>query len=388
MNTIQKIVFSIVFILLIIYVLTFTPNIPIADQWSFVHIIKQPNLHNLWERVSEHRVFFPNIISVALAHLSRWNIKFETMASLLFFSALILLIFQSFAKKISDGNAKLFFFFALLTQYSPIHHENILFSFSAYLFCLFFVFLAISNSYYFGSNLRSLIIVLSSLVIASFSFITGLLGWIACLPGIFLAYKKKISNKIAYATVGALTFALYFSENILTNKNSSAAFSDIFNVIKYFFIYFGANFIPTYKVGHFLPILLLISGVWGFVFFVLGIILVIKTIRFKIEETFIPYSMILFSFLVAIITSIGRVNFGMEFALLSRYHIYQMFYFIGFIWLLVLYLLSIDRLNKYLKPAIILFMILILSNWTSGIALGIFKLKKFSPIEKELRLKG
>lgn len=388
MSSIQKTIFFIVFILLSIYVLTFTPNIPIADQWSFIHIIKQPNIQNLWARVSEHRVFFPNLITVFLAHISQWNLKYETFASLLLFSMLMLLIYNSFSKNISNKSARILFFFALLAQYSPIHHENILFSFSAYLLCLVFVFLAIINSYNTGSNLRSLLIMIISLVIASFSFLTGLLGWIACLPGIIFSPKKNIQNMLIFFSAGILTYMLYFSENVLTKNNTALPLTNTIKIIEYFFVYFGANFIPTYKVGHLLPILLLIAGIWGFIFFVIGAVLVFKTYKYGHKETIIPYSMMFYSILTAFITSIGRVNFGIKFALLSRYHMFQMFYFLGFIWLFLLYLIRTKKIDHYLKPAILIFTLVIISNWASGIALGIYKIKKFAPIEKELRLKG
>ena len=119
-----------------------------------------------------------------------------------------------------------------------------------------------------------------------------------------------------------------------------------------------------------------------------GAFLILKTFKLEREKIFFPYLLILFSLLNCAITSIGRTDFGFKFALLSRYHAFQMLYFIGVIWLLIIWMQVNGMLIKYLKWFATLFLALFIIGWIGGIGLGIKKIQKFRPIENEIRQKG
>lgn len=150
----------------------------------------------------------------------------------------------------------------------------------------------------------------------------------------------------------------------------------------------GANFIPTYRIAFLSPLFLLVTGFWGFVFTLSGIFLVVKTWKFGPQKTLIPYMMMLFSLFSAAATSFGRVEAGLQLALLSRYHIFQMFYFVGFFWLLIAYLIEINLFEKFCRFFAVLFVLLFLINWAGGIAIGVIRLNKYNPIAIELKAKA
>jgi hypothetical protein len=156
----------------------------------------------------------------------------------------------------------------------------------------------------------------------------------------------------------------------------------------YFIIYLGAVFVPTYKVGQFLPYLLTVTGITGLAMLLFGWYLISKTRLGSVSKTLLPYSFMFYGVLCAAITALGRTDYGLELALLSRYHIFQLFYLFGLIWLLIVYLLENSVLKKYSHYLQALFVVMMLFNWLSGIALGVIKVHIISPVEKELREKG
>ena len=376
---------------LLLYVLVFTPSIPISDQWALVPLLESTSFSSLFAQHNEHRIIFPKLIYLSLAHLSRWDLRFETVASLLFFSLLIFLIYKSFGERVNNKTARWIILAALLAEFSPIHHENILWGWQLQIMlCVLMVFVAIRAIGRAGSQIRLLLASIFSLFIASFSFMNGLIGWIVCSLSVFRKKDWKPLNLSVFIFSMAFTFILYFVGYAFGSRafDSFGSLSKLFQIPAYFFVYMGANFIPTYKLGPALPIVLLLSGVCGAILLLLGTLLIVKTWNFEREQTLIPYMMMLFGLFSALATSVGRINYGLKLALLSRYHVFQMFYLIGFVWILVLYLIELDLLKKYCRIFIFVFVFIFLLNWIGGIGLGILKINKFFPVEQEIKMKG
>ena len=171
-------------LLLLIYVLVFTPNVPIGDQWDVVPLLQHQSWSNALTQLNDHRTVIPNVIVLALARATGWELKGESVASLFFLVALIFLIYFTFAGLVRDRLASLLFGLVMLTQMTPIHHENILYVFSALLFSSFFVFLALATA----ALLRNIVLSVALLLVASFSFLSGWLGWFAVA---FFAWRLK-----------------------------------------------------------------------------------------------------------------------------------------------------------------------------------------------------
>src|SRR3989338_6226632 len=244
-------------------------------------------------------MIIPNVIYLSLAKTSHWDLRWETITSLIFFVILMLLIYGAFARQNNNNLASWLFALAVLTQLTPIHHENLLWGWQLQLtLCALMVFVAISR--------KSIL----ALFVASFTFFTGLFGWFICLFALLRTKAKKMPFIIMALTV----FAVYFYG---LNLNDGGL-GNLWQVPAYFFIYMGANFVITYKVGAYLTPLLWVIGIWGVIFTVLGIYFAKKTWQMDAQKTVIPYSMMLFGAINALVTSIGRIDFGLPLALLSR----------------------------------------------------------------------
>lgn len=383
-NKLPLLIFLLATAALSVYVWIFTPAIPIGDQWVDINLFLDPSLSNLWAIYNEHHVFFPRLIVVGLAYFSHWDLRWETISSLLFLAGFIAIIYWSFSCRVADTKAKLLFALVLLTQLSPIHHENILWGFSSFIlsaFALFIAFTYISNA---GNDLKALGLMLCSLFVASFSFFSGLLGWPICFVGVLLKKSWNWLNILILALTGFVVFRLYFiGFHTAASLVSVDWLQQLWLRICYFFIYLGSNYVPTYKVGIYLPVLLFSAGLWGVFLLILGIIFIRKSLKLN-EDLAIPFSLMAFGLLAACLTAIGRAQLGLASAMLSRYHVYQMCYFVGLVWLILVYLSKKKALKQMAYPVVIICLIIFVLNWIAGIGLGIIKTRIYKPIEIEL----
>src|SRR5208282_4675420 len=60
-------------------------SVPFGDQWELVPLLEKTyhetlTFHDLWAQHNEHRILFPKIIMLGLAHLTGWNIYYELVA--------------------------------------------------------------------------------------------------------------------------------------------------------------------------------------------------------------------------------------------------------------------------------------------------------------------
>lgn len=70
------------FLYLVFIVTTSCVDVPFWDQWQLIPLFKKSHqgalsFHDFWVQYGSHRLFFPKLIMVALAHLTNWNTCYE-----------------------------------------------------------------------------------------------------------------------------------------------------------------------------------------------------------------------------------------------------------------------------------------------------------------------
>ena len=186
------------------------------------------------------------------------------------------------------------------------------------------------------------------------------------------------------------TFSLYFI-GLNTASHPAEKISLLAKTAKailFFFVYMGANFIPTYRLGQFTYAVIGSCAIFGLFLLAGGLWLQAKSWNSGLSGKIVPYSLMWIGIGQAVMTAIGRSGDSLRYAMLSRYHAFQMLYFFGFIWLLLTFLINKNMLHKYARLLLSLFVLLLVSNWISGIALGFYKMRKFYPVEVELKNKA
>jgi len=88
-------------LILIINVVKYHVDVPFWDQWNFVPLLGKSyeegvTWQDLWGQHNEHRLFFPRLIMLGLAHASRYNIVWELAVIIILAAAIFSLLWHQF----------------------------------------------------------------------------------------------------------------------------------------------------------------------------------------------------------------------------------------------------------------------------------------------------
>jgi len=91
--------------ILMIDVAKYHVDVPFWDQWNFVPLLgksyeQRVSFQDLWGQHNEHRLFFPRLIMLGLAHASRYNIVWELVVIILLAAAIFVLLWRQFSRTI------------------------------------------------------------------------------------------------------------------------------------------------------------------------------------------------------------------------------------------------------------------------------------------------
>ena len=357
-------IYALPILILFVFIKSFSVNVPFGDDWHLIPVFDSIKSGNLsfklfFSQHNEHRIFFPRIIFAILAFASKWNIEAEVWFSFAISIVSFILIYRisriSFDKHlyllvVANALSSLIFF-------SPIQVENWLWGFQISWFLI--INCMISAVYFLSStNLKYKIFISASLcLIASFSCAHGLLTWIALTPLILSTCRHSWKNKLF--TLISWYFGFLISVVIYTigyQKPSSHPDTLFFlknpvNFLKYFFSLAGSPFnvnqTPIAGILGLLAISLFLYFNYSF----------IKCLFSKdrndvsrlFQSKIAPWLSIgWFAVLFVLMTSVGRVGFGVEQAAASRYTSMSNLLFISCLQVgLLMY--SQKKVNVYLR---------------------------------------
>jgi hypothetical protein len=219
-------------------------NTIIADQWNDVDLIRAnfahfPDWSSLWSPHTNNRIFFPNLIVLALAHTVHFNIDVEEwLSALMLFAATGLLIWCH--KRRSPGTPLLFYCPIVFLTLTFAQWQNTLWGFQMAWYLVVLA-LAVTLAFLDRSQLTWPVFVLAVLaaVIGSYSSLQGLLIWPA---GLVLLYhrRRQIWAIFAWVATAILTtvFGYWFEIHAGSNASSYAS-AHPFQDVKFFFYALG-----------------------------------------------------------------------------------------------------------------------------------------------------
>jgi len=190
-------------------------NVIYADQWDDVALIGHSysgTLHvsTLWSQHYENRIFFPNLIVLALAYTTHFNVVTEEyLSALMLFGGTALVICAH--KRRSPERRWIWYCPVAFLLLSLAQAVNALWGFQmAWYLVLFMTALAL---FLLDEEPQRWPVVggaIAAAVVASFSSLQGLLVWPA---GLLLIYLRRRSTHFAIAWIGSavLTGAIYFA---------------------------------------------------------------------------------------------------------------------------------------------------------------------------------
>jgi len=326
-------------------------NVPLMDQWdtpvaalfkaadgtlSFSDLIAQHN---------ESRKFFPRLLFLGMAFITGWDIRYEFLVIFLTACLIAYQVYRLSRITIRGTEYKrlLLIFLANLLIFSPVQSQNLLWGIQVITFipvaCIA-AGLVVSYSN-FGAKLKSLILV-SLCTVSTYSYANGMLSWFIVFPSaIFisrLSQKRELKAQrwlVFAGIIGCVSnLVLYFHNYVKPPQTPSFSASLVhpFDAVNFFLIFLGAPL--GYRQ-------LEPSRIIGIVLTILFCYVLFYLLRFKKDRQLlrcaIPWVAIgVYSCLSALIATAGRVGFGLEAAMPSRYTTFSLYLSVSLVYLLTI----------------------------------------------------
>ena len=302
-------------------------NVIFADQWDDVALIGHAHsgtlhLSTLWAQHYENRIFFPNLIVLALAYTTHFNVVTEEyLSAFMLFGATALVICAH--KRRSPERRWIWYCPVAFLLLSLAQADNALWGFQmAWYLVLFMITLALflldqepQRWAVFGGAI-------AAAVIASFSSVQGLLVWPA---GLLLIYLRRRPGHLATAWIGSavLTGVIYFL-GFNFNVTQSASHDPVATLT--FLLRVVGDIVGESQPGVLVTLfgsVLVVTAIWALV-------------RFATRERTtaggrpLALSLILFGLLFSALTAYGRSGLGLfGFDVEDRYTVFAILVLVG-----------------------------------------------------------
>jgi hypothetical protein len=196
-----------------------TVDVPLWDEWELLPRLEHwssgtLSFQDFWGQHNEHRPFFPIIVLMAVARLTRWDTRWEIAVNLVAAVAIfaVYLVYLRSAWR-ARGGAPVWLVPALsLLAFSPVQWENFVWGWQlTMLMCglaglLSAYFIAQGTARAFGASI-------ACAVCATFSFASGLVVWPAHAVGVWIAGgPRRVVRLAIWLGAAAIAYASYFHD--------------------------------------------------------------------------------------------------------------------------------------------------------------------------------
>ena len=330
------------------FIIRFGVNVPFYDQWVLPALFEKTAtgtlaFKDLFELHNNHRILFPRLIFIGLGFISNWNIKLELFFSLGLAILTFILLYKISAK--TSKNQNYFFHFTnLLTAlifFSLAQSENWLWGFQIALFLINFC-VILSCFIFIQEEVKprnKLLIAAIPCLIASFSSAQGLMSWLALIPCVWIGTTKSNSRKkylvlwFILFLISSLVYSIGYTQDPKTINLEPL--ERLFTAVYFFLNLLAAPLTSSYGFSRWMGLIIIFN------FIGLGYYCFISR---KSQEDLIKscspwFSIGIFSILCSILITLGRYDYGSNYAIdASRYTTHSLLLIIAVIqlWFIVL----------------------------------------------------
>ena len=321
------------------FIWRFSENILFWDQWdTFDAVLVNNNLTQVFLfQNNEHRMGVPLLIIKLMAHLTNWNVRFETflIGLVIFTSAILALILKKrLTKKLEIYDIIIPFLFLNLYQW-----ENLIWGISfAFILPILWLLITVYLFTLRDSLLRNINLILIT-ILATYTHLHGL--FIGIITSIFflmnlhntsnINLKKKYLALFLFNILAMVTYFINF-------QSSKFLGVDKINLGE-LFLYFAYQI--NGFIGNYSKHLVLVSITPIIAVFTFGHLLIKSFQKKTIIDNFPIIAFYAFSFLFIVTTAYGRIGIGLDSAYQSRYVTLIIPLYFG----IYLYFLSINNLH-------------------------------------------
>ncbi|MGD1715431.1 hypothetical protein [Dapis sp. BLCC M172] len=333
-------------------ILKYSVNVPIQDQWQISAIFEKFNqgtlsFNDLITQHNESRKFFPRLIFLTLAFLTKWNIRYEMLVT--FLLACIVSINIYILNRLTIGGSQIKgLTIALVSNifiFSAVQYENWLWGIQIVVFTpIVCITTCILIAYSRLNNLAKILICMVLSIISTFSYANGLLAWVIVLPALALIQLKYWSdirkNIILYLLwiigfLANITFYFHDYQKPLSHPSPLEALQYPYQTFQYFLAFLGSSL----GVGSSIQPLnnSIVIGAVIITLFIGFCSYVIRHIKdYELRHKTIGWIMLgFYAVISALVTSAGRVTLGIDQALSSRYTTFSTYIIISIIHLMI-----------------------------------------------------
>lgn len=307
--------------------------VPVQDYWDqsilFFHDINNGNYSAWFDFHNEHRIAIVRVFYFIIHFFFPDHEYFLTLLNYLFFMTLYLFLYcvGKINNKIFSGNhpdlKKLYFviFFSMaffwsqrLNYFFEVQSQVIL-SFLLPLVGFYYL-----NKYYKSKLLANFILCIFFGIISSYTIISGVIVLPIMMFFVILMEKGLTKNLLILLFFSILSSLVYFSG--YDNQNHSSILNNLYiydlSIIDFYLSVIGSPISFLFGKSYFAQLVAKFFGLFVLVVFIRKIFVIFKTNTLtEINFTIFLFSIYLFSTLF--LTSLGRVDFGLQEAYSSRY---------------------------------------------------------------------
>lgn len=321
-------------------------DVPFWDQWDIAHFFENLahgslTLSELFEQQHEYRQFFPNLIFAALGWLTRWDVRYEMLVSLLLTCLVAYNIRQLGARTAADPLRRgVLFLLASLFIFSAIQSDNWLFGVQVVYFmpiaCLT---TGLCLAYYEGLGTRAALLACACLsVVSTFSSANGLLCWVVLPPALIAVRLEARATWRHWLPVWGAGVAFcavaytYGYRSPVSHPSTSEALRHPFDALVYFVSLLGGPL----AVGRRPLVLAFIVGASALAAYLLACAYLLKFRgdRELIRRTAAWVMLGAYSLGTAAMVTVGRVGFGVNQSLSTRYTTFTLYLLVSLVYLL------------------------------------------------------
>lgn len=351
-------------IILGLLILNNAVNVPYWDQWEFVNVLEafhqeKISFQTFFYQQNESRLAFPRIFFLFLAQLTHWDVRYEMLASFLLACLVSYSIYKlsRLTLKINQLESLLILFISNLLIFAPTQYENWLWGIQIIVFIpITCIILCIVTSYSILSSKTKFLICASLCTVSTFSYANGIISWILVYPVLsisqFWRWKDIFNKKIllgGWIICFGLNLIAYFYDYKKPSHHPSFfyALQHPFLALEYFLSFLGSPFrFSTSQVDVILAAAL--GGVLLLLFIFSNVYLIFFTDSKSAYKTIGWQAIGGYTLMSALITTLGRVGFGVQQSLSSRYTTFSLYLAISVIHLVAITLME-WRNKKILK---------------------------------------
>ena len=289
--------------------------------------------HMTFERLfaqhSEHRIFFPRLVYITIAKLTDMSLVTIMLVSQIIAAAAYITLCR-FICIIEKSNLKYpmmlftgFLFFSLI-QYENMLHAGQIAIYTVVTFTVLSIFFMQKSINAGEKDRRFLALSILCAVIPSFSFLNGLMVWIAVDFVYLLHFRLKAFKSIRFwvwNAFAAVSWIVYFT-NFYFSWGYSGRFYMFENPVRFLLYCFVA-------IGSTLSVNMVQSAFLGFLIVLICLYILYNFIRNNDKYDFLPLALMTFGALFVLSLAVGRAASGIRFAMVSRYTTFSLCIIIG-----------------------------------------------------------